>query len=198
MRTRSAAVAVLVSAPGGGTQLITVVAPTPSSPPSRRSNQVTVLDVASRKQGTQTTPSGLYGLPYAFGIKAAPSGTSYKYRAVKRRSWSFQDNASRSRNRWVEPRPRTAGPRNRRTSSPARRSTRTRSSSGSTTTGPCASGEPGSSCMSTGGGTYGDHPLLRSSRRSSPTTAIYLSLSVSGDIMSPYGEGIWDTRAARC
>jgi hypothetical protein len=111
MRTRSAAVAVLVSAPGGGTQLITVVAPTPSSPPSRRSNQVTVLDVASRKQGTQTTPSGLYGLPYAFGIKAAPSGTSYKYRAVKRRSWSFQDNASRSRNRWVEPRPRTAGPR---------------------------------------------------------------------------------------
>ncbi|MFG3204480.1 L,D-transpeptidase [Streptomyces sp. NPDC048192] len=60
----------------------------------------------SRTQGTNTTPTGLYGLPFAFGTKAAPSGTRVAYRAVKDGSWWCQDNDSASYNRWVEPLPR--------------------------------------------------------------------------------------------
>ncbi|MGW0913579.1 L,D-transpeptidase family protein [Streptomyces sp. NPDC002784] len=60
---------------------------------------------ATRRQGTSTTPTGLYDLPYAFGIKAAPAGAAYKYRPVHRDSWWCQDNDSRSYNRWTEPRP---------------------------------------------------------------------------------------------
>ncbi|MEU0385781.1 L,D-transpeptidase family protein [Streptomyces chartreusis] len=108
---------------GGGTQLITAVAPRAAS----TTGTVTWWDLrggrwvragsaparfganglaggASRKQGTNTTPTGLYGLPYAFGIKAAPRGTAYKYRRVHRDSWWCQDNDSRSYNRWTEPR----------------------------------------------------------------------------------------------
>jgi L,D-peptidoglycan transpeptidase YkuD (ErfK/YbiS/YcfS/YnhG family) len=58
----------------------------------------------SRKQGTNTTPTGLYDVPYAFGIKAAPRGTAYKYRPVRENSWWCQDDDSRSYNRWTEPR----------------------------------------------------------------------------------------------
>lgn len=109
---------------GGGTQLITAVAAGTSSTSGtltwwdRRNGQWVktgsakarfgangLVEGASRKQGTNTTPTGLYGLPYAFGIKAAPSGTTYKYRAVKQSSWWCQDNGSRSYNRWVQPRP---------------------------------------------------------------------------------------------
>ncbi|MEE4490459.1 L,D-transpeptidase family protein [Streptomyces sp. BE230] len=60
---------------------------------------------ASRKQGTNTTPTGLYELPYAFGVKAARPGTRYPYRRVTNRSWWCQDTAARAYNRWVEPRP---------------------------------------------------------------------------------------------
>ncbi|WP_327712011.1 hypothetical protein OG912_29755 [Streptomyces sp. NBC_00464] len=60
---------------------------------------------ASRKQGTNTTPTGLYELPYAFGVKAARPGTRYPYRRVTDRSWWCQDTAARAYNRWVEPRP---------------------------------------------------------------------------------------------
>ncbi|WP_330341104.1 L,D-transpeptidase family protein [Streptomyces sp. NBC_00557] len=59
----------------------------------------------SRTQGTNTTPTGLYDLPFAFGTKAAPSGTRVAYRAVKDSSWWCQDNDSASYNRWVEPLP---------------------------------------------------------------------------------------------
>ncbi|WP_217170704.1 L,D-transpeptidase [Streptomyces sp. AC512_CC834] len=59
----------------------------------------------TRVQGTSTTPTGLYDLPYAFGIEAAPRGTAYRYRPVRQDSWWCQDNASRSYNRWTEPRP---------------------------------------------------------------------------------------------
>lgn len=59
----------------------------------------------SRKQGTNTTPTGLFRLPYAFGIERAPSGTDYTYRRVTRTSWWCQDNKSRSYNRWTQPRP---------------------------------------------------------------------------------------------
>jgi L,D-peptidoglycan transpeptidase YkuD (ErfK/YbiS/YcfS/YnhG family) len=108
---------------GGGTQLITAVAPKRAS----TTGTVTWWDRedgrwvkrgsaparfganglaagATRKQGTNTTPTGLYGLPYAFGIKAAPRGTVYTYRRVHRDSWWCQDNDSRSYNRWSEPR----------------------------------------------------------------------------------------------
>ncbi|MFF6879547.1 L,D-transpeptidase [Streptomyces sp. NPDC012474] len=109
---------------GGGTQLITAVAPERASTtgtvvwwdrggdgrwvrkgsaPARFGANGLVAG-ASRKQGTSTTPTGLYGLPYAFGIKAAPRGTAYSYRRVHRDSWWCQDNDSRSYNRWSEPR----------------------------------------------------------------------------------------------
>jgi L,D-peptidoglycan transpeptidase YkuD (ErfK/YbiS/YcfS/YnhG family) len=109
---------------GGGTQLITAVAPERASTtgtvswwdrggdgrwvrrgsaPARFGANGLVAG-ASRKQGTSTTPTGLYGLPYAFGIKAAPRGTAYRYRRVHRDSWWCQDNDSRSYNRWSEPR----------------------------------------------------------------------------------------------
>lgn len=108
---------------GGGTQLITAVAPGTASTTGtvtwwdlRDGRWVRVgsaparfganglVEGASRRQGTNTTPTGLYGLPYAFGIKAAPRGTAYKYRRVHRDSWWCQDNDSRSYNRWTEPR----------------------------------------------------------------------------------------------
>ncbi|MGX1565887.1 L,D-transpeptidase family protein [Streptomyces sp. NPDC055506] len=107
---------------GGGTQLITAVAPkrasttgtvtwwdlrggrwvrTGSAPARFGANGL--VEGAAREQGTDTTPTGLYGLPYAFGIKAAPRGTAYGYRRVHRDSWWCQDNDSRSYNRWTEP-----------------------------------------------------------------------------------------------
>lgn len=108
---------------GGGSQLITAVARGTGS----TSGTVTWWDLkggrwvaagsaparfgakglaegAARRQGTHTTPTGLYGLPYAFGIEAAPRGTAYTYRPVRRNSWWCQDNDSRSYNRWTEPR----------------------------------------------------------------------------------------------
>lgn len=108
---------------GGGTQLITAVAPgtgstsgtvtwwdraggrwvAAGSAPARFGAQG-LAEGTARRQGTNTTPTGLYGLPYAFGIEAAPRGTAYTYRPVRRDSWWCQDNDSRSYNRWSEPR----------------------------------------------------------------------------------------------
>ncbi|MGW3729354.1 L,D-transpeptidase family protein [Streptomyces sp. NPDC000851] len=109
---------------GGGSQLITAVAPRTGSTTGtltwwdRRDGRWVeagstparfgangLAEGASRKQGTNTTPTGLYGLPYAFGIEAAPRGTAYKYRPVRQNSWWCQDVRSRSYNRWTEPRP---------------------------------------------------------------------------------------------
>ncbi|MGW2594663.1 L,D-transpeptidase family protein [Streptomyces sp. NPDC001515] len=59
----------------------------------------------SREQGTSTTPTGLFGLPYAFGVRAPRPGSRYPYRQVTEDSWWCQDNASRAYNRWTEPRP---------------------------------------------------------------------------------------------
>ncbi|MET7912227.1 L,D-transpeptidase family protein [Streptomyces avermitilis] len=64
-----------------------------------------LVEGTARKQGTNTTPTGLYDLPYAFGIKAAPNGTTATYRRVHQDSWWCQDNDSLSYNRWTEPRP---------------------------------------------------------------------------------------------
>ncbi|MFJ5532200.1 L,D-transpeptidase [Streptomyces sp. NPDC093261] len=64
-----------------------------------------LVEGGSRKQGTSTTPTGLYDLPYAFGIAAAPPGTRSPYRRVHQDSWWCQDNGSRSYNRWTEPLP---------------------------------------------------------------------------------------------
>ncbi|MER7230527.1 L,D-transpeptidase family protein [Streptomyces olivaceus] len=112
---------------GGGTQLITAVAPDTGattgtltwwdreggadgrwvlagSAPARF-GAAGLADGATRAQGTSTTPTGLYDLPYAFGVEAAPPGTAYRYRPVREDSWWCQDNASRSYNRWTEPRP---------------------------------------------------------------------------------------------
>ncbi|MEU9436130.1 L,D-transpeptidase family protein [Streptomyces sp. NPDC048252] len=109
---------------GGGTQLITAVAPragatsgtltwwdlrngrwAPAGSTPARFGAKGLVEGASRRQGTNTTPTGLYGLPYAFGIRPAPPGTSYTYRPVRQDSWWCQDNKSRAYNRWTEPRP---------------------------------------------------------------------------------------------
>ncbi|MFF8094814.1 L,D-transpeptidase [Streptomyces sp. NPDC016675] len=112
---------------GGGTQLITAVAPGPGSTTGRvtwwdrrgagggrwvragsapaRFGANGLTDGATRAQGTNTTPTGLYDLPYAFGIRAAPRGTAYRYRAVRADSWWCQDNDARAYNRWTQPRP---------------------------------------------------------------------------------------------
>ncbi|ARF59886.1 hypothetical protein B1H19_34660 [Streptomyces gilvosporeus] len=59
----------------------------------------------TRQQGTSTTPTGLYDLPYAFGLDPAPPGTTIPYRRVGPDSWWCEDNASASYNRWVAPLP---------------------------------------------------------------------------------------------
>ncbi|MFE0646001.1 L,D-transpeptidase [Streptomyces sp. NPDC058877] len=61
-----------------------------------------LVEGASRQQGTSTTPTGLYRLPYAFGIRSAPAGTRLRYAPVTEHSWWCQDNASHAYNRWVE------------------------------------------------------------------------------------------------
>ncbi|MFE6040433.1 L,D-transpeptidase [Streptomyces sp. NPDC056452] len=109
---------------GGGSQLITAEAPGTDSTTGtvtwwdRRSGTWVragsaparfgangLAEGAARTQGTNTTPTGLYDLPYAFGVAAAPDGTRFPYRRVGERSWWCQDNASRAYNRWVEPLP---------------------------------------------------------------------------------------------
>ncbi|MFF1543162.1 L,D-transpeptidase [Streptomyces sp. NPDC058291] len=109
---------------GGGTQLITAAAAKPgavsgtiawwdlhggrwvragSAPARFGANGL--VEGAARRQGTNTTPTGLYGLPFAFGLLPAPSGTRYPYRPVRQSSWWCQDLASAAYNRWTEPRP---------------------------------------------------------------------------------------------
>ncbi|WP_405715815.1 L,D-transpeptidase [Streptomyces xanthophaeus] len=114
---------------GGGSQLITAVAPAPGSTTGRltwwdrragrwyeagtapaRFGANGLTEGSSRVQGTDTTPTGLYALPYAFGIRQAPAGTEYRYRRVTQHSWWCQDNASVSYNRWVEPLPADCAP----------------------------------------------------------------------------------------
>ncbi|MFF9769465.1 L,D-transpeptidase [Streptomyces sp. NPDC014636] len=109
---------------GGGSQLILAQAPDTSATEGTvswwdlRDGQWTragsaparfgsggLVDGDTRKQGTNTTPTGLYDLPFAFGIKTAPDGTAVAYRAVKDSSWWCQDNDSTSYNRWVDPLP---------------------------------------------------------------------------------------------
>lgn len=114
---------------GGGSQLITAVAPAPGSTTGRvawwdrwggrwyergsaeaRFGANGLTEGATRTQGTNTTPTGLYELPYAFGIRRAPAGTELAYRPVTDASWWCQDNASGSYNRWVEPLPADCAP----------------------------------------------------------------------------------------
>ncbi|MFJ7157805.1 L,D-transpeptidase [Streptomyces sp. NPDC101118] len=114
---------------GGGTQLITAVAPAPGSTTGvvtwwdRRAGRWFkegeaparfgangLAEGSARVQGTSTTPTGLYDLPYAFGIERAPAGTEFRYRRVTDRSWWCQDNASARYNRWVEPLPADCAP----------------------------------------------------------------------------------------
>lgn len=64
-----------------------------------------LVEGGSRRQGTSTTPTGLYDLPFAFGIKAAPAGARAPYRRVRQDTWWCQDTESLSYNRWTEPLP---------------------------------------------------------------------------------------------
>ncbi|ROQ31234.1 L,D-peptidoglycan transpeptidase YkuD (ErfK/YbiS/YcfS/YnhG family) [Streptomyces sp. PanSC19] len=110
---------------GGGSQLITAEAPGPGatagtltwwdrrggrwvaagSAPARFGARG-LAEGATRRQGTNTTPTGLHPLPYAFGVRDRPAGTRFPYARVTDRSWWCQDNASRAYNRWVEGLPR--------------------------------------------------------------------------------------------
>ncbi|MEU7487840.1 L,D-transpeptidase family protein [Streptomyces sp. NPDC042319] len=109
---------------GGGSQLITAVAPKTSATHGRlvwwekrhghweragsapaRFGAKGVTEGSTREQGTNTTPTGLYDLPYGFGISAAPPGTEVGYRPVHDDSWWCEDNASTAYNRWAEPLP---------------------------------------------------------------------------------------------
>jgi L,D-peptidoglycan transpeptidase YkuD (ErfK/YbiS/YcfS/YnhG family) len=109
---------------GGGTQLITATAPSlaatagslvwwqrtggawraAGTAPARFGARGLAVG-ATRRQGTSTTPTGLYGLPFAFGGAAAPAGTTLLYRAVGPTAWWCEDAASTSYNRWVSPLP---------------------------------------------------------------------------------------------
>lgn len=117
---------------GGGTQLITAVAPDTGSTTGTvtwwdreggdrgrwvaagsapaRFGSGGLAEGATRVQGTNTTPTGLYDLPYAFGIEAAPRGTAYRYRPVHGDSWWCQDNASPPTTAGPSPAPPTAAP----------------------------------------------------------------------------------------
>lgn len=109
---------------GGGTQLITAEASDTSSTTgtvtwwdrrdgrwveagsaAARFGAQGLAEGGSRKQGTNTTPTGLYDLPYAFGIEEPPDGTTAPYRRVRQDSWWCQDNESSAYNRWTEPLP---------------------------------------------------------------------------------------------
>jgi L,D-peptidoglycan transpeptidase YkuD (ErfK/YbiS/YcfS/YnhG family) len=106
---------------GGGSQLITAEAPRAGATTGRvtwwdrrggrwaaagsagaRFGAGGLVEGGKREQGTSTTPTGLYGLPYAFGIAPAPAGTTYTYRRVTGASWWCEDNNARAYNRWVE------------------------------------------------------------------------------------------------
>ncbi|MFH8590813.1 L,D-transpeptidase [Streptomyces rimosus] len=109
---------------GGGSQLITARAPDLRSTTgtvswwqrygkrwhrvgtaSARFGANGLAEGRTREQGTSTTPTGLYDLPFAFGLAKAPAGTTVPYRPVRASSWWCQDNASTAYNRWVDPRP---------------------------------------------------------------------------------------------
>ncbi|WP_406397668.1 L,D-transpeptidase [Streptomyces uncialis] len=114
----------LMADTGGGSQLITATAPGIRSTTGtvtwwdRRGGRWRAAGTAParfganglveggvREQGTSTTPTGLYGLPYAFGTAPPPGGTRMPHRPVRDSSWWCQDNDSAAYNRWTDPRP---------------------------------------------------------------------------------------------
>ncbi|WP_232792593.1 L,D-transpeptidase family protein [Actinacidiphila yeochonensis] len=109
---------------GGGTQLVTATAATTSATTGtltwyQRTGGVWrqvgsapvrfgahgLAEGGTRVQGTGTTPTGLYGLPFAFGGSAAPAGTTLAYRRVTPTAWWCEDSASAAYNRWTDPLP---------------------------------------------------------------------------------------------
>jgi L,D-peptidoglycan transpeptidase YkuD (ErfK/YbiS/YcfS/YnhG family) len=57
-----------------------------------------------RIQGTNTTPSGVYGIPFAFGFAPNP-GTKLEYRVTDSNSYWDGNSGSATYNRWVEGNP---------------------------------------------------------------------------------------------
>jgi L,D-peptidoglycan transpeptidase YkuD (ErfK/YbiS/YcfS/YnhG family) len=60
-----------------------------------------------RVQLSDTTPIGIYALPYAFGTVGGSSFPGIRYRPITHRSYFCEDNESRYYNRWVEQYPMT-------------------------------------------------------------------------------------------
>jgi L,D-peptidoglycan transpeptidase YkuD (ErfK/YbiS/YcfS/YnhG family) len=52
-----------------------------------------------RHQGTNTTPTGTYSIPFGFGVDGVP-GETYPYRRVTSADWWVEDNDSPYYNRW--------------------------------------------------------------------------------------------------
>ncbi|QKW05562.1 hypothetical protein HUT18_03405 [Streptomyces sp. NA04227] len=64
-----------------------------------------LVEGVRRRQGTSTTPAGLYPLPFAFGIRPAPVGTRLPHRRVRPDSWWCEDPRSAAYNRMTRPLP---------------------------------------------------------------------------------------------
>jgi L,D-peptidoglycan transpeptidase YkuD (ErfK/YbiS/YcfS/YnhG family) len=60
-----------------------------------------------RVQLSDTTPIGIYAVPYAFGTVGKASFPGIHYRPITHKSYFCEDNASRYYNRWVEQYPMT-------------------------------------------------------------------------------------------
>ena len=59
-----------------------------------------VVDAGRRRQGTNTTPAGTFGVVSAFGV--GNPGTKLSYRTIGRCSWWIEDPAAKDYNRWRE------------------------------------------------------------------------------------------------
>jgi L,D-peptidoglycan transpeptidase YkuD (ErfK/YbiS/YcfS/YnhG family) len=62
---------------------------------------------SKRVQLSNTTPIGIYALPYGFGMVGKTSFPHIRYRPITHKSYFCEDNASRYYNRWVEQYPMT-------------------------------------------------------------------------------------------
>ncbi|WP_329127160.1 LysM peptidoglycan-binding domain-containing protein [Streptomyces sp. NBC_01465] len=123
-RTATKVLPAIMARTGGGTQLITVTGTSlksttatltwwtksgstwkPDGSVQARLGAKGMANGATRKQGTFTTPTGLFGMPFAFGTRRPPKGTTLPYKKVTSSAWWCEDNRSVALNRWVDPLP---------------------------------------------------------------------------------------------
>ncbi|MGN6160867.1 MAG: L,D-transpeptidase family protein [Marmoricola sp.] len=66
---------------------------------SARTGAGGLVSGSTRRQGTDTTPTGTYALPFGFGIDTV-AGATYPYRKLTNADWWVEDNASIYYNRF--------------------------------------------------------------------------------------------------